>query len=87
MMIRQNVLSTIMLKNVKLFYQNVKLQLTTTEMSQAINLSTNARNKLITPFLKSYFLLPLFSGKFNKIRSFFVFGTTLLLLIELILII
>ena len=41
MVVRQNVLSTIILKNVKLSYKNVKLHLATPEICQARNLSSN----------------------------------------------
>ena len=41
---RQNILSTIMLKNVKLSNENVRLQLATPEICYARNLTSNARN-------------------------------------------
>ena len=40
---RQNILSTNMLKNVKISYKNVKSQLATPETCQARNLSSNSR--------------------------------------------
>ena len=49
MVVQQNVLSTIMLKNIKLSDENVSLQLATPEICQAINSSINAR---IDAFLK-----------------------------------
>ena len=43
MVARQNILNTIMLKNVKLFYGNVRLHLATPEICQTINSLINTR--------------------------------------------
>ena len=51
MVVRQNVPSTIMLKNVKVSNENVRLQLATPEICQARNLSSNSRNANAIPIL------------------------------------
>ena len=47
MFVRQNMLSTIMLKNVKLCHKTVKLQLTRTEICRARNLCSNPRTHML----------------------------------------
>ena len=47
LILRQNILGKIMLKNVKLSYKNVKLQLATAEVGHASNLCSNPRIRII----------------------------------------
>ena len=66
MVVRQNVLSTIMLKNVKLCYENVRFQLATSEKNKPRNLSSSLRITYFSKKKNRYLILIFKNSKNNN---------------------